>query len=385
MKNHRRWTLLAVLATSVLFIQQARASTLTGKVIEINDGDEITIFNMNRPVRIRLVGIDAPEKDQAFGEVAKQHLADLVFDKFVFVEYTGIGLHTDLIGRVLLNGADINAQMIRDGAAWYAPQLSHLSDAQQEIYSKSEEAARNEKRGLWQVDGAVAPWEFVKARELAKQFANKPASPTDEAKRPKPELNNLNLRGRNTTAVARPQSSFADGLSDTSWATEGPAKNPWHRLQPEGENFSVLVPEGGKQVANDLPFGNHTLSLHAYAGRDGYASYNVMWATGPSLGETDVAAVDSFVSGFLHTMRPASRTAGNSSCEATGIKTVSTAGYFGREFELSGCLMPGLARIYTKVFGEERRMYFAITLYKESDDNVSKFIKSFTLKQKAAK
>ena len=173
MKNHRRWTLLAVLATSVLFFQQARASTLTGKVIEINDGDEITIFNMNRPVRIRLVGIDAPEKDQAFGEIAKQHLADLVFDKFVFVEYTGIGLHTDLIGRVLLNGADINAQMIRDGVAWYAPQLSHLSDAQQEIYSKSEEAARNEKRGLWQSDGAVAPWEFVKAQELAKQFANK--------------------------------------------------------------------------------------------------------------------------------------------------------------------------------------------------------------------
>ena len=383
MKNHRRWTLLAVLATSVLFIQQARASTLTGKVIEINDGDEITIFNMNRPVRIRLVGIDAPEKDQAFGEIAKQHLADLVFDKFVFVEYTGIGLHTDLIGRVLLNGADINAQMIRDGAAWYAPQLSHLSDAQQEIYSKSEEAARNEKRGIWQVDGAVAPWEFVKARELAKQFANKPASPTDEAKRPKPELDNLNLRGRNTTAVARPQSSFADGLSDTSWATEGPAKNLWHRLQPEGENFSVLVPEGGKQVANDLPFGNHTLSLHAYVGRDGYASYNVIWATGPSLGETDVAAVDSFVFGFLHSMKPAS--AGNSSCEATGTKTVSTAGYFGREFELSGCLLPGLARIYTKVVGEERRMYFAVTLYKESDANVAKFLKSFTLNQRAAR
>lgn len=389
MKNPRRWTLLAVLATSVLFIQQARAATLTGKVIEVNDGDEITIFNMNRPVRIRLVGIDAPEKDQAFGEVAKQHLTDLVFDKFVFVEYTGIGERTDLIGRVLLNGADINAQMIRDGAAWYAPQLSHLTDAETEIYSKSEEAARSEKRGLWQVDGAVAPWEFVKAREGAKQVAKKSASETDEVKRqrPTPELNNLNLRGRNTTAAARPQSSFADGLSDTSWATESPAKNPWHRLQPEGENFSVLVPEGGKQVANELPLGNQTLSLHAYAARDGYAAYNVVWATGPSLGETDVAAVDSFVSGFLHTMRPASEGpgVGNSSCEAAGIKTVSSAGYFGREFELSGCLMPGLARIYTKVFGEERRMYFLITLYKESDDNVSKFIKSFTLKQKAAK
>ena len=48
MKNHRRWTLLAVLATSVLFIQQARAATLTGKVIEVNDGDEITIDDRTR-------------------------------------------------------------------------------------------------------------------------------------------------------------------------------------------------------------------------------------------------------------------------------------------------------------------------------------------------
>jgi len=389
MKNPRRWTLLAVLATSVLFIQQARAATLTGKVIEVNDGDEITVFNMNRPVRIRLIGIDAPEKDQAFGEVAKQHLADLVFDKFVFVEYTGIGERTDLIGRVLLNGADINAQMIRDGAAWYAPQLSHLTDAEQEIYSKSEEAARNEKRGLWQVDGAVAPWEFVKARESAKQVAKKPAAQSDEAKRerPTPELNNLNLRGRNTTAIARPQSSFAEGLSDTSWATESPVKNPWHRLQPEGERFSVLVPEGGRQVAQELPLGNQTLSVHAYVGRDGYATYNVVWATGPTLGETDAAAVDSFVTGFLRNLRPTSDRTGTdgSSCEVAGKKNISSGEFFGREFELSGCLVPGMARIYTRVVGDQRQMYFAFSLYKEPDANVGKFLKSFTVGQRAAK
>jgi endonuclease YncB( thermonuclease family) len=389
MKIPRRWTLLAVLATSVLFIQQARASTLTGKVIEINDGDEITVFNMNRPVRIRLIGIDAPEKDQAFGEVAKLHLADLVFDKYVFVEYSGIGEHTALIGRVLYNGTDICAQMIRDGAAWYAPQVSYLTDTQKQIYSQSEQAARSEKRGLWQVDGAVAPWEFVKDREAKRGIAIKPGDPAPEVRRerPTPELNNLNLRRTNTTAVARPLTSLSGGFSDTSWATEGPVKNPWRRLQPEGENFSVLVPEGGKQVANELPFGDQTLSLHAYVGRDGYASYNVIWATGPFLGETDVAATESFVSGFLTNLRLASERTGvgNSSCEAAGIKTVSSAGYFGREFELSGCLVPGMARIYTKVAGDQRQMYFAVTLYKEADANVSKFVKSFTLKQKAAK
>src|SRR6185436_20017335 len=98
---------------------EAGASSLTGKVIEVNDGDEITVSNLNRPVRIKLLAIDAPEKDQAFGAAAKQHLFDLVYDKFVTVEYSGIGEHSSLLGRVvlILNNSDICAQMIRDGAA----------------------------------------------------------------------------------------------------------------------------------------------------------------------------------------------------------------------------------------------------------------------------
>ena len=175
--------MLAVLAVSLVASHQVNAASLTGKVIEVNDGDELTIFNLNRPVRIKLIGMDAPEKDQAFGGIAKQHLADLVFDKVVVVEYLGIGQHTVLIGRVLLNGSDINAQMIRDGAAWFDPRYkSQISDTQNEIYYQSELAARNEKRGLWQTGDAVAPWEFVKAQETQKNAASTNA--TSGARRP---------------------------------------------------------------------------------------------------------------------------------------------------------------------------------------------------------
>ena len=65
------------------------AASLYGKVIEVNSGDVITIFNLNRPVRIKLLGVDAPEMNQAFGDVAKKHLSDLVFDKPVLVYYAG--------------------------------------------------------------------------------------------------------------------------------------------------------------------------------------------------------------------------------------------------------------------------------------------------------
>ena len=64
------------------------AASLYGKVIEVNSGDVITIFNLNRPVRVKLLGVDAPELDQAFGDVARKHLSDLVFDKAVLVDYS---------------------------------------------------------------------------------------------------------------------------------------------------------------------------------------------------------------------------------------------------------------------------------------------------------
>ena len=74
MKTHSRWLGLVVFALSLIVCQQARAASITGKVVEVNEGDEITIFNLNRNVRIRLMAIDAPEPSQAFGAVAKQHL-----------------------------------------------------------------------------------------------------------------------------------------------------------------------------------------------------------------------------------------------------------------------------------------------------------------------
>src|SRR5215813_1515996 len=125
----------------------ADASSLFGKVIEVNSGDVITIFNLNRPVRVKLLAVDAPEMNQAFGDVAKKHLSDLVFDKAVLVNYSGISSDSSLTGRVLLNDADIGAQMIRDGVAWFDPNTSdRLAATDRDVYQQSELAARNERR-----------------------------------------------------------------------------------------------------------------------------------------------------------------------------------------------------------------------------------------------
>src|SRR5215217_5102949 len=153
--------LCAFLCTSAAAV---KAASLFGKVIEVNSGDVLTITNLNRPVRVKLLGVDAPEMNQSFGDVAKKHLADLVLDKSVLVEYSGIAADSSLTGRVLLNDADIGAQMIRDGAAWFDTHSNRLSVTDRDVYQQSEQAARNERRGLWQEENPTAPWEFIRAQ-----------------------------------------------------------------------------------------------------------------------------------------------------------------------------------------------------------------------------
>ncbi len=79
---------LAILLLSTILALPTLASTLQGKVVGVSDGDTLTVLDAsNQERRIRLAGIDAPEKSQAFGSRSKQHLSDLVFGKTVVVDW----------------------------------------------------------------------------------------------------------------------------------------------------------------------------------------------------------------------------------------------------------------------------------------------------------
>src|ERR1043166_4994983 len=208
-----------VLAFIVSYFVSADAASLFGKVVDVASGDVITIYNLNRPVRVKLMGVAAPEMNQAFGDVAKKHLADLVFEKSVLVEYAGIAPDSSLTGRVLLNDADIGAQMIRDGVAWFDPTTGNrLSANDREIYQQSEQAARTEKRGLWQQENPIAPWEFVKAEKVRRIPAAsvKEIVPDAKPKRsgPVPELTNMSLIAAGINAASSRSSTFeSDGAT----------------------------------------------------------------------------------------------------------------------------------------------------------------------------
>lgn len=133
---------------------------MTGYVVAISDGDTITVLDTNRQQhKIRLAGIDAPEKKQPFGDRSKQHLASLVFNRQITVEWKKRDRYGRTVGKVLVNGIDANLEQIKAGMAWwYEKYRKEQSEADQHSYSANEQHAKARKMGLWIDAAPVAPW-----------------------------------------------------------------------------------------------------------------------------------------------------------------------------------------------------------------------------------
>lgn len=142
------------------------AGTIEGRVVAIADGDTITVLDADRVQhRIRLGGIDAPEKRQAFGTRSKQSLSDIVFNKAVTVETGKTDRYGREIGKILVDGMDANLQQVRRGFAWHYKAYEReqsLSDRQ--LYDFAQSEAKAARRGLWLDAEPVAPWDWRKGR-----------------------------------------------------------------------------------------------------------------------------------------------------------------------------------------------------------------------------
>lgn len=143
----------------------AWADTFTGRVIGVADGDTITVLGSNNTqYKIRLSGIDSPEKKQDFGNVSKRSLSDLVFNKHVTIDWTKEDRYGRVVGKVLLNGVDINLEQVRLGLAWfYRKYQNELTQDDQLRYMQAEDNAIRQRMGLWQLANPIAPWDFRKA------------------------------------------------------------------------------------------------------------------------------------------------------------------------------------------------------------------------------
>lgn len=165
--------MLPLIAATLAF--SAQGETLSGYVVSIADGDTITVLDANNQQhKIRLSGIDAPEKAQPFGEHSKQNLAAMVFNKDISVEWNKRDRYGRIIGKVMVQPSDCqkclktldtgHAQIIAGLAWWYRKYAKEQSPQDRGSYESDEQEARARHLSLWGDADPVPPWEWRKTR-----------------------------------------------------------------------------------------------------------------------------------------------------------------------------------------------------------------------------
>lgn len=159
-----RRAVTVVLALGALFSFAVHAEILTGIIIGISDGDTVTLLDPNqRRYKIRLTGIDAPEKKMPYGQRSKEHLSDLIFSKDVQVETEKLDRYGRTLGKILLDHKDINLAMSQAGQAWhYKKYQQEQSASDRLLYSLAEDQARLRRIGLWHDATPTPPWDWRK-------------------------------------------------------------------------------------------------------------------------------------------------------------------------------------------------------------------------------
>ncbi len=167
-----RAPLLVLLAVLAVVAEPGRAEPpreelprLSGRVVGVVDGDTVDVRLESGMIRVRLHGVDAPERDQPYGRAARRALSRLVYLETVAIEPVEQDQYHRLIARLWLDGRDVNAELLETGNAWvyrhYAPEAASCAREQQ---------ARRHARGLWALprEQWVAPWEW-RRRETRRQ------------------------------------------------------------------------------------------------------------------------------------------------------------------------------------------------------------------------
>lgn len=144
-----------------------QAEIIHGKVVAVLDGDTITVLDAEHVQhKIRLAGIDAPEKSQPYGQRSKQSLSDLVFSRQVDVHSEKRDRYGREIGKVMLGDDDVNLEQVRRGMAWFYRQYQQeLSTEDRERYGAAEQQAQTAKVGLWGGSLPQPPWEYRRLKK----------------------------------------------------------------------------------------------------------------------------------------------------------------------------------------------------------------------------
>lgn len=139
--------------------QPLKDDGLSGTAVKIPDGDTFTLLTPGKKsIRIRLFGIDAPEKGQDFYQVSRDYLGSLLEGKTLTVQVRDTDRYQRIVGDVYLpDNRYVNRLMVEAGLAWHYRQYSKSMEL-----AKAEQQARENRLGLWKQPNAQPPWEWRK-------------------------------------------------------------------------------------------------------------------------------------------------------------------------------------------------------------------------------
>jgi endonuclease YncB( thermonuclease family) len=160
--------ILKIRWVAVLFLlgtlTAAYAEEFSAKVIVVIDGDTVLILRGNKQIKVRLAGIDAPEKAQAFGENSKQSLTELVLNKQVRVDSQAMDSYGRMVAQIKVDELNVNYEQVQRGMAWAYSRFNRSK-----TLLVLQNGAREAKRGLWAQTDPIPPKEWRKAHAVPQQ------------------------------------------------------------------------------------------------------------------------------------------------------------------------------------------------------------------------
>ena len=194
-------------------------NVIVAKSVRVIDGDTVEVIPTEGPSeRIRLLGIDAPESNQAHGAYSTQILQQCVSQGQVTVEWFEQDRYQRLLGKVRAGDVDCNLNQIKQGAAWHYKQYQNgQSERDRFTYANAEVNARQHALGLWANAIVTAPWDYRRGKQSSYQFDDT-VYPVEGA--------NCTMTGRRTTKHSSVSTAPANNSSASSTPTNSTTSQP---------------------------------------------------------------------------------------------------------------------------------------------------------------
>jgi endonuclease YncB( thermonuclease family) len=129
---------------------------LAGRILSVADGDTFTLDVNGQKVKVRLYGIDCPERDQPYGKEARDFVLDWVRGRPVSIKSRGKDQYERVLGEAFIGESNLNKELLAHGYAWWYE--SHAKTRKD--YRELQQQAQQARRGLWSDPEPITPWEF---------------------------------------------------------------------------------------------------------------------------------------------------------------------------------------------------------------------------------